>query len=166
MAKYRFSSGLAMAPERDLRMLADMSRQGWHLSQIEGIRYRFEQGEPADFIYALNFEVNPDADMLSFYQASGWTAIVSEKGYQIFRAKAGTPPIFSDRESKDEVLHKSRRHAAKGALISGLMLLLWGLVAPGRVPELLEIVVMVILMVAFVFTFLPFLGFSRSILKK
>ena len=40
MARYRLCGGLAIMPEHDMAMLADMSARGWHLSGFScGILY-------------------------------------------------------------------------------------------------------------------------------
>lgn len=37
MANYKMSGGLAMTPERDMKLLKDMSKKGWHLAGMKGI---------------------------------------------------------------------------------------------------------------------------------
>lgn len=54
MARYRLCGGLAIMPEHDMAMLADMSARGWHLSGFScGILYRFEAGEPHAYDLSL-----------------------------------------------------------------------------------------------------------------
>jgi hypothetical protein len=118
--KYHIGYGLAVMPNRDLNIFRDMSNKGWHVCGTSGILYRFEHGEPHDYDYALNFEDTVDAEMLSLYEAGGWTPIIVVSGvvgYQIFRAEVGTPHIFSDVDSEIEVLRKNCRFYGKWSLI-------------------------------------------------
>ena len=107
--KYRMGNGLAISPEKDMRMFAEMSAKGWHLEENQGVLFRFAQGEPHRYIYALNMDEDTDETMYETYAQCGWTAVIKEKGMHIFRAEEGTPPIFSDTASKIEILEKRKR---------------------------------------------------------
>lgn len=165
MTKYKICGGLAMMPEHDMKLLKDMSKKGWHLVGMKGIFYRFEEGEPCDFDYALNSEMEIEKDMLSYYEASGWSPVVICPGYQIFRAKEGTNPIFSDRSSEEEVLQKNQKLSGKWASIFGVLLVVWFIAANLIDLGFFTIMVMVVLIICFVFTFFPYVGYSRSLGK-
>ena len=98
MSKYKCSWGFAIAPEKDMKMLENMSKKGWHLEGMSGIRYRFEKGECHEYIYDFNMEEKVEEGMLSFYESSGWKLIFSDSGFQVFRAEKGTIPLFTDNE--------------------------------------------------------------------
>lgn len=166
MAKYKICGGLAMMPEHDMKLLKNMSKKGWHLVGMNGILYRFEEGKSYDYDYALNFEMEFDKDMLSIYEASGWNPVVVRTGYQIFRANAGTIPIFSDYDSEEEVLQRNQKMCGKWASIFVILLVIWSIIT--NVIDLgfiIELMVMIVLIICFVFTFLPFLGYCRSLMK-
>ena len=168
MAKYRMCSGLAIAPNRDLNMLQQMSRKGWHLAAMAGLGfcYRLEEGEAHSYQYALSMEPAVNAEMLSLYKASGWTPVVACNGYQIFRAEPGTAPIFSDTDSEIEVLRKNRKTAGVGSLLFGAVLaLLLGLIifVQWNVPFA---ILLFIAWGLFGFFFFPFVGFSVSLQRK
>jgi hypothetical protein len=169
MAKYRLCNGLAIAPEKDMRMLREMSRTGWHLAGLSGLLYRFEEGQPQDYDYALNMERRIGPDMLSFYEASGWTPVVAQHGYQIFRAAAGTSPIFSDTDSEMEILRSNRRQSGKWALIF-MGLLLGCLFVLNQVDQSFYVGLAtgagLVLMVCVIFTVFPFIGYTRTLRKK
>jgi hypothetical protein len=153
-------------PGRDMKVLREMSQKGWHISELKGFWYRFEEGEPHEYEYSLNLEQNPSVDMVSFYEASGWTPIVITEGYQIFRAEAGTPPIFSDWDSEREVLSENRRLAGKrSAILGGLLLLCLALLwfTAGN-PAVL--IVFLCVWCPFIFIFIPFIGYNVSLHKK
>lgn len=165
MARYKMSGGLAMTPESDMKLLKDMSKKGWHMVGMKGIFYRFEEGEPCDFDYALNIETEINDDMLAFYEASGWSPVVIASGYQIFRAKAGTAPIFSDLDSREEVLLVNWKLSGKWASIFAIMLVIWFIATRIIDFGFFSVIVMAALMVCFIFTLFPFIGFSRSLIK-
>ncbi|MNV64785.1 hypothetical protein D3C71_1574470 [compost metagenome] len=105
--------------------------------------------------------------MMSFYEASGWTPIVAESGYQIFRAEAGSTPIFSDSESEIELLSRNRQQYGKWSLVPMSLIIMciiaitwmeWGTIVFTGLG--------LFMLVCFIFTFLPFIGFSLSLRKK
>lgn len=165
MAKYRVCGGLAMTPEREMRLLREMSGKGWHVKAMKGIWYQFEEGIPQDLEYALNLESRVNAEMLSFYKASGWEPVIVHEGYQIFRAPAGTTPIFSDTESEVDVITRSRRLTGRWAAVFGILLLLWLGIMQVLDAKLLEPLILILFFVPFVFTFLPYLGYTRTLRK-
>ncbi|HSR04413.1 MAG TPA: DUF2812 domain-containing protein [Proteiniclasticum sp.] len=165
MAKYRICSGLAMAPEHDMKLLKEMSRKGWHLTSLKGIFYRFEEGETAEYEYALNMEMKTDQDMLAYYEASGWKPVVIGPGYQIFRAKKGTVPIFSDQDSAADVLERNQKKIGKWAGFFSVLIAIWLFVTNTIDLGPAGVIVMMILMICFVFTLFPYVGYSRSLRK-
>lgn len=167
MKKYRMSGGLAMSPEREMKLLKEMSRKGWHLSDMKTMFYCFEQGEPHNYQYALNFETHVNEEMLSLYKESGWVPVVANAGYQIFRAEEGTSPIFSDSDSETEILYKNRNHAGKWALIFSALIVIFFIIA--MTIEINQFIVMGLLWLLFcclIFNLFPFIGFSVSLYKK
>ena len=86
--------------------LEEMSRQGLHLQAIKPFgRYVFEQGEPKDYSYRLDFDKSSDkdSDYFQFIQDSGWERVAEVAGWQYWRketAEGRTPEIFTDNESK------------------------------------------------------------------
>lgn len=165
MAKYKMCGGLAIMPERDMKLLKDMSKKGWHLAGMKGFLYRFEEGEPCDYDYTLNTEMKIDKDMLSFYEASGWCPVVISPGYQIFRAKEGTTPIFTDRDSEEEVLQRNQKMSGKWASVFGILIIVWSIAENVIDLGFITVMVMIALYICFVFTFFPFVGYSRSLKK-
>lgn len=160
MNKYRFCNGLAIFPEHDMKMLGEMSRSGWHLVGFSKIclMYKLEKGEPASYIYSVNFEKSVNNDMIEIYRESGWEAVVLKNGYQIFRALEGTPPIFSDKQSEIDILKEQRNLCGKGALISLGILLIFVLIMYLTDIHNSLMLLIIVPIVCFVFTFFPFIG--------
>lgn len=165
MAKYKLCGGLAITPERDTKLLKEMSKKGWHLVGMKGILYRFEEGEPCHYDYTFNAEMKIDKDMLSFYEASGWHPVVISQGYQIFRAKEGTTPIFTDRDSEEEVLQRNQKMNGMWAIVFGILLVIGSIVSKEIDLGFITVTVMIAFYICFVYTFLPFVGYSRSLMK-
>lgn len=169
MSKYRFITGLAINKEKDIKVMQEMSEKGWHLAGTKGVfLYRFEQGEPMQYDYAINMEMSVDEEMLTLYKSSGWTPVVAQPGCQIFRGKRGNPPIYSDVNSEIELLENNRRLAGKIALLFFALLLLLFALGGGLIKSypIIFLFLFLILIIPFVFTFLPFLGYTRTIYKK
>lgn len=166
MNKYRFCSGLAIFPEHDMKMLSKMSSSGWHLKSLSGFMYSFEKGEPTKYIYSLNLEQSVDDEMLSLYRESGWEPIIAEKGYQIFRAENGTPPIFSDRESEIQMLNENKITLRKSSAISFLAVILCMILFVfTNIPNTVLIPLFILSWACFIFAFFPFIGIYFKIRK-
>lgn len=164
MIKYKFSNGIAIAPEKDMKMLEKMSKNGWHVTKMSGLRYQFESGEKHDYIYNLNMEDNFTSDMLTLYESSGWKLIISEPGYQIFRAESGTTPIFTDSESKLEVLAKQQKQFGTAAFIS-ILLLIINIYIDIHYDSLISLILTIYFIGLSVFTVFPFLGLTYNIIR-
>lgn len=160
--KYRMGNGLAISPEKDMRMFAEMSAKGWHLEESSGLCFRFAKGEPHRYIYALNMDEDTDETMYETYAQCGWTPVIKEKGMHIFRAEEGTPPIFSDKESKLEILEKQRRKLGIYALVWSIITVLLLIIGDMTQSMLLQILSLIGLMHV-IFGAFPFLGLCRQI---
>jgi hypothetical protein len=164
--------GLAMMPDYDMQKLKEMSQKGWHLSHLSGLLYRLEEGVPHDYDYAVNLESNITSEMLSIYEASGWTPIVAENGYQIFRADAGTTPIFSGLESTEseieiEMLKNMQMRCVKWTAIVFSLIVVFCVVSQWiDIHQIILLLLLWILVVLFMFTVLPIIGCGISIYRK
>lgn len=93
--------------EKEEAWLSEMAKQGLHL---EGIpfpgNYQFRKGDPADYIYRLDYQSLTTKDKDSYLQLfsdAGWENVGEMGGWMYFRyavTNGDTPEIFSDRESK------------------------------------------------------------------
>lgn len=169
MSKYRFCSGLAIYPDKDMRMLEEMSSKGWHLTDMKGILYKFEKGEEKAYSYNLNMENEINKDMLSLYKQSGWEPVIFADGYQIYRAEKGTTPIFTDNETKVEVLEKQKVSFGIGAIIFLIALIasITAVVVYDGNPIVENVILLVSLIcwIGLVFWGLPYLGLRKQIKK-
>jgi len=176
--KYILGNGIAISPEKDMALFKKMSRQGWHMSGITLLWYRFDKGEPADYDYASNMESKVTKNMLSLYEESGWLPIIAYNGFQIFRAAEGTTPIFSDLESEVEALEEVKRNTLKSVLFWGLPFIVfetlwWIIFSTGFDAGILLVAMRTTLFVLgsicgipFIFNAMSFIGISRMLGKK
>jgi len=97
----------AWQDEAEEAWLQEMSQQGWHLSSV-GVPtvYDFEPGEPADFVYRLDYRSHfkmDKEDYLQLFRDAGWEYIGEMTGWQYFRKQAQPGEeleIYTDAESK------------------------------------------------------------------
>lgn len=170
MARYRLCGGLAIMPEHDMAMLADMSARGWHLSGFScGILYRFEAGEPHAYDYAVDFQRDFSAEAQELYRIGGWQSVAMDSSWQIVRAEAGTVPLYTDDDAQAETIGASRTGLGWAALVCALAAaLLFALQArlsvQGNVPGSWAcLAACAVFAAGFVFSFFPFVGYTRSL---
>ena len=172
MAKYRMCGGLALMAGHDMAMLKRMSAKGWHVSGMNrALLYRFEQGEPHDFDYAVDFQREFSNEAKELYAASGWQSVVAGPGWQIMRAEAGTTPLYTDDDAEVETLEQSRAGLGWAALACAfaaalLFALQDRISAQGNEPlSWAFLVACVVFAAGFVFSFFPFVGYTRTLRK-
>jgi hypothetical protein len=92
--------------DKEEAWLSEMSRQGFHLKRVSIATYYFEQGEPENFTYRLDYRSLKSKEKdtyLQLFEDAGWEHIGNMNGWVYFRIKADSgeePDIFSDAESK------------------------------------------------------------------
>ncbi len=105
----KFKLFWAWQDEQEEEWLHEMSRQGMHMRRVTfpGF-YEFMEGEPAAFVYRLDFKTSSQKDMqeyLQLFQDAGWEYLGRFISWQYFRkeAKAGeVVEIYTDADSKIE----------------------------------------------------------------
>ncbi len=98
--------------EKEEAWLREMSQKGWHFKSVRlPGNYTFEQGEPRDDVYRLDFFTDRKdmVNYLQLFQDGGWEYLGEMNIWQYFRKPAVggiAPEIFSDNASK---AHKYQR---------------------------------------------------------
>jgi len=88
--------------------LREMAQQGWFLTDYTFLVYTFVSGEPADYIYKLDYRASGRRDLdeyLTIFADSGWEHVAEFLNWHYFRSPAETcavPDIYSDNQSKIE----------------------------------------------------------------
>ncbi|MEJ2447203.1 MAG: DUF2812 domain-containing protein [Anaerolineales bacterium] len=117
----------AWEDEKEETWLADMAGKGLHLESISpfGI-YHFQQGEPANIVYRLDFHILKNQDKESYLQLfedAGWEHVGDLSSWVYFRRPVNGsqfPEIFSDQESK---IDKYRRMIVYLAIFLPIMVI-------------------------------------------
>lgn len=97
---------LDLSGQKEERWLEHMARQGWFLTKIPVLFYRFRKGEPGDWVYRLDFHHSHKldrAEYLSLFKDAGWEYVAGSWGRFYFRTPAGlgrAPEIFTDNDSR------------------------------------------------------------------
>ena len=169
---YRMCGGLAIMPARDMAMLKRMSAKGWHVTGINrALLYRFEQGEPHDYDYAVDYQRDFSLEAEELFRLGGWRSAVVGPGWQILRAEAGAVPLYTDDDAEAETLAASRKGLGWAALLCALAAtLIFALEArfSARGEGLLSLaclVACVVFSAGFVFSLFPFIGYTRALHK-
>ena len=174
MAKttYRMCGGLAVMPGHDMAMLKRMSAKGWHVVGINrALLYRFEQGEPHGYDYAVDFQRDFSEEARELYGLGGWEPVVLGPGWQIVRAEAGAVPLYTDDDAQAETIGASRTGLGWAALVCALAAALLfalqsRLSAQGNEPASWAcLAACMVLAAGFVFSLFPFVGYTRSLRK-
>ena len=97
----------AWQDEQEESWLAEMAAQGLHLEHISFPgRYQFQKGDPANYVYRLDYQSLKKKDRESYLQLfadAGWEHVGDMTSWVYFRRKVqngDTPDIYSDAESK------------------------------------------------------------------
>ena len=174
MAKttYRMCGGLAVMPGHDMAMLKRMSAKGWHVTGVNrALLYRFERGEPHGFDYAVDFQRDFSEEARELYGLGGWEPVVLGPGWQIVRAEAGAVPLYTDDDAQAETIGACRAGLGWAALVCALAAALLfalqaRLSAQGNVPGSWAcLAACAVFAAGFVFSFFPFVGYTRSLRK-
>ena len=109
--------------------LSFMHQQGWKLQSIDkiGFHYTFEECEPEEWIYQLDFKEKgvAEEDYVLMYQDYGWELVLRFRHWFYFRKKrtgdetSDDLSIFSDNASRIDMCRQVIRHHAR--LIVGIL---------------------------------------------
>ncbi|MBQ3010029.1 MAG: DUF2812 domain-containing protein [Oscillospiraceae bacterium] len=93
--------------EDEQEYLREMHRSGWRLKKVTWAFYTFEQCEPEDVIYQLDYHqsIEQKTEYLQMFFDCGWEYIQDMMGYSYFRKPASEmgeheTGIFCDHESR------------------------------------------------------------------
>jgi Protein of unknown function (DUF2812). len=91
--------------EEEEKWLSQMHKEGWKLIEISRNHYKFEECQPEDWVYQLDFQVKNIAEnsYLKLYNDYGWNFILQNNDWFYFRKQKELNDtdlsIFSDRNS-------------------------------------------------------------------
>lgn len=116
--------------EAEQEYLNDMHRHGWQLVKIGGIgTYHFEECEPEDVVYQLDYNLNKDNEYFQMFKDCGWEFLFDFAQYSYFRKPKsemqGEEEIFCDEQSRLDMMNR----VIKGRM-TPLLVLLCAVVLP------------------------------------
>ena len=98
--------------DREERWLAGMAAKGWRLVAPRAVYYRFEQAEPAEVVYRMDWRSPKKAERaeyLGLFRDAGWEHAGECGGWHYFRTQAGDgppPEIHTDAESRMDMFRR------------------------------------------------------------
>lgn len=168
MTTTRMGNGLAVNPEKDLTMFADMARKGKHLNGIArlGHGWNFVDGNPEEAVFDLAYESNASSDYFDIFQAAGWAPVFSMGDVHIFKAAPGTPPVHAGTESRRDELTRNRDRYLRYSAIAVVAFVLVNVgISVASWAEWLDLVLRVIFVLPVVYTVIPLIGYWRRLRK-
>nr|WP_231784277.1 DUF2812 domain-containing protein [Lentibacillus sp. JNUCC-1] len=156
-----------------MEKLERFAREGWILESFTPFGYKLRQGTPQDVAFALDYQKDADSDYFSYFEEGGWSHVCSAgNSMHIFRAPAGTPPIYTDNSSlltKYETEKRKTGIAALYALFAILLLyVLRELSHSNWMPDFIGTLALIFGGLAYlvlIFTALPFFGYAWKVRK-
>lgn len=100
--KYVMSNGLAFAENRDMEVLREYSKSGYHLKKLQFCFYILEKGDPKDYIYSIDYQQLKGVELEEYIEIAnegGWELIQQYEYILLLRAVPGTAPLYTDTES-------------------------------------------------------------------
>lgn len=172
--KYMLNRGLAFDEQKEMKRLEEQAAKGWHLKKFAwgGFFYELVPGPKQDLSYSLDYQLKPSDDYLEIHSAAGWTRVTSTAdSMHIFSAPKGTAPIYSDDEVDEGKYTEATSIAGKCAAYSfiALTLCLLALNATKASSSALLYpiaVLSIVVMTAFIFSFLPFVAYKYKARKN
>lgn len=171
--KYVGSGGLAFSEERDMKKLSEYAKKGWILEKFAPLGYWLRRGEPQDLVYSLDYQINVDEDYDLIFKDAGWTRVCSAGGnIHIFRATAGTPPIYTDKTTTIDKYEREKKIMGTTALPSLIALIVFVLVGRlgdnGWVPEIvgdISFFLSQVSLIVLVFSGMPYIAYRFKLNK-
>ncbi|WP_430536424.1 DUF2812 domain-containing protein [Listeria rocourtiae] len=125
--------------EKEEAFLEEMASKGWFFSKYALLRYHFEQAEPADYTYCIDYkeDTGDEEEYLTLFDDAGWEHVYSypilNGKWMYFRkaVKEGEPKeaIFTDDDSMVALWKTIRSRWSWFGGIVALMLIAVGLIS-------------------------------------
>lgn len=156
--KRKMGNGLAFTPEKDMELFRKMAKEGYHLCGVDAFWYRFEKGEPKDYIFSHTAVKSPDEDYIAYFTEAGWEPVILLPYLQIFKALPSTEPIFTDNETVANFYKTQMYQFLKYTIFTTILFALC-LYFATKLSSILSFILYTIGLIPFVFTVMPFFGF-------
>jgi hypothetical protein len=171
--KYVPSGGLAFTEKRDMQKLSKYAKKGWLLERFAPFGYKLRKGDPQTLEYSVDYHTNVDEEYYSIFEDAGWSYVCSAgEAYHVFRAAAGTAPIYTDTGTLVDKYEREKKSVGKLALpllIAMIVFIFLGIMgANGWLPEIvmnISRVLGIVTLVMLVFPGLPYIAYRFKLNK-
>lgn len=164
----RLNSGLAINPERELRLFRTMAAKGEHLigTSYAGHGWEFEPGEKEDVIFDMVNEADADDDFFAMCKEGGWTHVISLADTHIFKAQPGTVALHTDDGLKVEALESRRNAFAKASAVSIVIFIaVFLLIENVDWYRIIEVLLGVSAVFVLVYSVIPLIGYQIKLVR-
>ena len=168
MTTTRMGHGLAVSPDKDMAMFAEMARKGKHLSGVNALAhgFTFTDGPAQELVFDLAHEDHPTPDYFDIFAAAGWTHVVSVDNAHIFKAAPGTPPLHLGTDSKrDELIRNRNRYAFHSAIALAILFAVGYVVRNSTWNIGIKSPLITIALIPVVYTVVPLVGYMNGLRK-
>lgn len=157
--------GLAIAPEKDLALFRTMAQRGRQLTGSDLVgRWIFADAEPEAAEFACTFEPKPTPDYYETFRAAGWQPVISQAGLQVFKGRAGAPPIHSDASlAREATANMARRYTRYTAVAAAVFLAVMVLITSVELHMVVSLLLVLASLFPLVYTAIPLIGLMRQL---
>lgn len=117
MRKHVYKCFLLPDYEKEEQYLAEMHRSGWRLVSAKPFHYIFEQSQPEEIVYRLDYPEHnenrslSDGEYIQLFSDYGWEYLAKLNGFYYFRKPASTATdadneIFCDTSSRLDMIRR------------------------------------------------------------
>ena len=90
-------------PEKMEKWLEHMESAGWQLVKVHwgGVKFTFEQGNPTQVSYCIDYMVQSDPEYIGLIEDTGWQLMMNSGGWYIWRMpyEEVKPEMYTDIDS-------------------------------------------------------------------
>ncbi|MBC1501338.1 DUF2812 domain-containing protein [Listeria weihenstephanensis] len=143
--------------EKEEAFLDEMASKGWFFSKYASLQYHFEQGEPAEYTYCIDYkeETGDEEEYLALFEDAGWEhvyayPILSGKWMYFRKAvKEGAPKeaIFTDDASMVALWKTIRSRWTRFGAIIALMLIIMAIASVFSSPSIFVSILILALLI-------------------
>ena len=167
--KYVSSGGLAFSEHKDMEKLSRYAREGWELEGFAPFGYKLKKSKPQDVVYSYDYRPDADEEYFMIFTEAGWEHVTSSgDSLHIFKAPAGTVPIYSEEDSLIERYKQEKANCGKMALpllIATILLFALSTFEMAAYFNIASFILGVISLCLLVFPGLPYLSYSVKLYK-
>ncbi len=173
--KYVLCGGLAFSADKDMKKLKVYAQKGWFLEDMAfGMFYRLKKGKPDNTEFAVDYQSKPGDEYFNIFSEAGWTHLFSlSNEIHFFSAAEGSKAIYTDRTSELERDSLQKERFKRWLIMTSLLfvvtsvlhLFIFSKVTSTYLSVALLIAWFVIGLLPFIFTLLPYLGYSYRVRK-